>query len=330
MYCLKELEQAYSLGERPANNPLYGTVADLKPGFFHPLHSYKKDGVIFTLGLILSKADELVHMAYELTADANDTALGSHGVANMKGLPEQWEDISSWERQDAAEDFLVKNGLKKAKKEAGSEPSADENTGEEATTDENTGEEATTDESTGAEPTPKEAGPFDKIDSSLSQQDQDIFKALILFEAKQQPQDKEAVELIISAARAGSARAYFILGNCYNEGRGVKKDLDRGKKAITKAAQLGYAPALVQFGSEFATAIKGLGLSQQESNDLRDTAYQAAAAGAIGSAAERFNLAVMLRYGYGLRKDVEQAHSLLELLASQGDIEAEKMLKSAF
>ena len=48
----------------------------------------------------------------------------------------------------------------------------------------------------------------------------------------------------------------------------------------------------------------------------------------IATVSLRYNYAVMLRYGYGTRKDVALARELLRELADLGDSEAAELLKN--
>ncbi len=129
-----------------------------------------------------------------------------------------------------------------------------------------------------------------------------------------------------SLADAGDLRACYALALCYEQGKGVPKDGDEAVKLLYRAAAGGYALAMVRYGEEYGKACEALRLDEAQSRALADKA--AADADEIATVSLRYNYAVMLRYGYGTRKDVALARELLRELADLGDSEAAELLKN--
>lgn len=128
-----------------------------------------------------------------------------------------------------------------------------------------------------------------------------------------------------SLADAGDLRACYALALCYEQGKGVPKDGDEAVKLLYRAAAGGYALAMVRYGEEYGKACEALRLDEAQARALADKA--AADADEIATVSLRYNYAVMLRYGYGTRKDVALARDLLRELADLGDSEAAELLK---
>lgn len=128
-----------------------------------------------------------------------------------------------------------------------------------------------------------------------------------------------------SLADAGDLRACYALALCYEQGKGVPKDGDEAVKLLYRAAAGGYALAMVRYGEEYGKACEALRLDEAQARALVDKA--AADADEIATVSLRYNYAVMLRYGYGTRKDVALARELLRELADLGDSEAAELLK---
>lgn len=128
-----------------------------------------------------------------------------------------------------------------------------------------------------------------------------------------------------SLADAGDLRACYALALCYEQGKGVPKDGDEAVRLLYRAAAGGYALAMVRYGEEYGKACEALRLTEAQARALADKA--AVDADEIATVSLRYNYAVMLRYGYGTRKDVALARDLLRELADLGDSEAAELLK---
>jgi len=59
---------------------------------------------------------------------------------------------------------------------------------------------------------------------------------------------KKAVELFQKSADEGDARAQFILGTMYNEGKGVKQEYKKAVEFYQKSANQGHAEAQLNLG----------------------------------------------------------------------------------
>lgn len=129
-----------------------------------------------------------------------------------------------------------------------------------------------------------------------------------------------------SLADAGDLRACYTLALCYEQGQGVPKDGSEAVRLLYRAAAGGYALAMVRYGEEYGKACEALRLTEAQARALADKA--AVDADEIATVSLRYNYAVMLRYGYGTRKDVALARELLRELADLGDSEAAELLKN--
>ncbi len=296
LYVTEAVKKAYGINtDRSENTPSFKPSPELHEGKRFPIHIYDFNGVRLMMTLRMDLDTKQVYVGYSLYPAAEESALGSTELPNNDGDASDWVDIPTWESLKFAEEFLYKNGLKerpKPKQEGaeGSEPSEE-----------------------------KVPDHFDKIDTSLPSSEQALLKGLIVQELGKY---QEAASFYAQAARedTGNGRAFYQLAICFETGAGVEQDIDKSANAYLKAAQLGYAPALVRFGPEFKVALEELGMTPEEGAAILDKAHELAAANSVWG---RYNLATFYRYGYGLRKDVDKARALFASLAQQGDKEAE-------
>ncbi len=298
LYVTNAVKDAYSITEpRSENTPSYSKSPDFTQGKRAAMHIYDIHGTRVTMTLRLNLKTNLVYVGYTLTPVPDGTALGSTELPNNKGSEEEWKDIPNWDSLKEALEFLYKNGLKERPKPKPVEPVP--------------------------APEPKPEDHFAGIDSSLSSSDQALLKGIVLM-GKDQP--KEAAQFFAQAAREDTenGRAFYQLAICFELGTGVEQDIEKSAAAYMKAAQLGYAPALVRYAPEYKTALSELELTPEEGKAILDKAHQLAGANSVWG---RYNLATLYRYGYGVRKDVEKARSLYRSLADQGDEEAKEQLK---
>ncbi len=314
LYVTNAVKDAYGVDtDRSENTPRYHLAPELHQGERYPMHIYDFNGLRLMMTLRLDLNTKLVYVGYTLLPAAEDSALGSTELPNNKGDASEWIDIPTWESLKYAEEFLYKNGLKERPKPVEKvKESEGGDSGEGGDANEGTEE-------------PQDVVPdyFKKIDPTLPESEQSLLKGLIL---DNRGELEKAAIFFAEAARqdAGNGRAFYQLALCFELGQGLPQDIDRAASAYLKAAQLGYAPALVRFGAEYKTAIEELGLTADEAKAILDTAHQLAAANSVWG---RYNLAVFYRYGYGLRKDVAKARSLFASLAQQGDPHAMKELE---
>lgn len=140
---------------------------------------------------------------------------------------------------------------------------------------------------------------------------------------KTSPRDGISV-LVKNAAKDTSGRAWWLLGQCYEKGVGIKKNADKAREMYEKAARVGFAKGLVEFGYDFPTSLKALNISIANGKQLVETSRNNAEA---GSPASLYNLGVMYRYGFGVRKNVERAKKLLEKAVETNDPIAAQELK---
>ncbi len=274
----------------PINIPDFGQPGMLEEGKMYPLHAYPGKGFLLTTGLWKDKTKDGMEGGIRLCFSmipSSDSALGSTDAENTSGNQADWDNIPAFEASAAGKAFLLETGL--ATEEDFAEKEKDV-------------------------PAPVRKKAMAKASSKLPQAEQDMLNALLLLNAGE---TKEGVKKLTAAAKAGNPRALYELGCCYADGlHGVKADPRRAEDSFRKAAQAGYALALVRYGAEFSTALKELGLTEADGKNMINALY-----GAVGGPCPsyRFNYATMLRYGYGVRKDTAQALKLMEQLIREGD-----------
>lgn len=159
----------------------------------------------------------------------------------------------------------------------------------------------------------------------LGEYDENL-EALILKAAsdlKTTPRDGWSV-LLKSAAKDKSGRAYWLLGQCYEKGIGTKKNAAKARDMYEKAARAGLALGLVEFGYDFPTSLKALNMTIADGKKLVETCRNNAEAGAPSAL---FNLGIMYRYGFGVRKNVQRAKKLFQKAAEAHDPIAAQELK---
>ncbi len=304
--------------EAPINTPAYGTAAQLKKQEMFPMHAYPGDGVLVTMGFWKDK-DGGIRPCFSMQP-VNNTAMGNTHTPNTAGKEAEWTDIPTFETTEEGKQFLTEAGLLTAPAKEGT--SGDE-PGDE--------EEAFADDGKDAEPTPapaEEPAPAPKpapekvsaASTDLPQVEQDVLNALIRLA---DGRNKEGIDLLVAAGKAGNARALYELGCCYADGsHGLDANAERADAAFRKAAAAGYALALAHYGAEFPEALSALKLSAADGEKmLKDTAAGATDA----SPSTRFNYAIMLRYGYGVRKDAAKALEMMQQLSQEGDPAAAKL-----
>lgn len=151
-------------------------------------------------------------------------------------------------------------------------------------------------------------------------------EALILKAAddlRTSPRDGLSV-LLKSADKDKSGRAHWLLGQCYEKGIGTKKNATKARELYEKAARAGLALGLVEFGYDFPTALKALNMTIADGKKLVETCRNNAEA---GSPSALFNLGIMYRYGFGVRKNVVRAKKLFQKAAEAHDPIAAQELK---
>ncbi len=302
-YTALELSRHYG-AEDALNTPAYGKAAALKTGLTHPLFTFRGGNRVLSTGLQRDKKGD-IRVCFSLT-QANDTAMGSTVNFVSNGKPEEWNNVPSLDSFEEGKAFLIENGVIKGG--TPTPPPADET------------EDDADDDSTeaGSSPAPDSgnrppATGLKTAPTTLPQDEQDALNALFLIEQKR---NKEGMEKLVAAAKAGNGMALYELGLCHEQGRhGMAQNPELAEKTYRKAASEGYALAMVKFGGEFTTALATLGLTAEQGQTLLNRTLEGAKAG-LPSA--RFNIAVMLRYGYGVRKDVAKAVETMQQLAREG------------
>ncbi len=296
------LQAHYQLKEA-LNLPEFGHAGSLKVEEMFPLHAFPGEGITLTTGLWKSKSGG-IHLCFTVQPSSN-SALGQTYTSNTTGKRADWENVPAFASTDEGKAFLEETGLAPAPTPIAREESIEE---------EPLPEEEEEEES----PAP-ESGPT-MASKDLPQVEQDILNALIYLQDGNK--QKEGLALLVTAAQADNARALYELGRGYTEGKyGLMPDKKNADNAFRKAAMGGFALAMVHFGAEFPVALAELGFRAMDGTNMVKAAKEA---GEL-SLTQRFNYAVMLRHGYGVRKDVDQAVEIMQQLAEAGDPEAKKL-----
>ncbi len=327
LFITNRLKERYNLGDKSINTPKYEPLSKvMQSANFYPIHSYKADGLVVTIGAHYDKSSNTIQAAFTLQKGIGESALGDSAVdnPNISGEAEEWLDITNWESQPAAEEFLTRVGVIQPKAKTKSDTPTTDNT---ITLTIKTGDSTpapTPEEPSVEEPAPSAPSSDIAVDSSLPPDDQIILKAVAYADSTP---STDIIKSLSNVAKAGNARAIYQIATYTETGNGLTQDKAKADKFYLAAAQLGYALALVRIDGEFSAALASIGFSTKEADAIIAKTQEEAKGTSVSA---RFNLAVMYRYGYGVRKDLEKARTLLESLKAQGDIQAEAMLKENF
>jgi Sel1 repeat len=120
----------------------------------------------------------------------------------------------------------------------------------------------------------------------------------------------------LDAAEHGNVEAQFILGMCYEEGKGVPRDYAEAVKWFHRAADHGHAAAECQLGFCYFV---GEGVKQ----DAEEAARWYGKAAGQGNAAGQFNLGSCYAAGKGVAKDAAEAVRWYRRSAEQGFAKAQ-------
>ncbi len=120
-------------------------------------------------------------------------------------------------------------------------------------------------------------------------------------------------------AQKGNAEAQFKIGEMYETGFGVGKDLEQAQIWINKAASQGHVVAGYKL---LYWDLKKSGIN----NDNRDKVKQLKARAEAGNGDAQYYIGKMYAYNVGYRKDINLAQDWLNKAAIQGVLEAEREL----
>jgi len=126
----------------------------------------------------------------------------------------------------------------------------------------------------------------------------------------------DAVRAFRIAAEKGNAKAQFLLGACYYNGKGVERDVDEAVRWTRKAAEQGYVEAQCSLGCTYAD---GNGVDK----DMAEAARWFRKAAKEGYAGAQLNLGRCYATGEGVEKDKEKAAKWIRKAAEQGLAEAQ-------
>lgn len=134
---------------------------------------------------------------------------------------------------------------------------------------------------------------------------------------------KEAFEDAHEAAKAGKPRYQTFVGYCYDNGRGVQRDMKMARRWYEKAARNGQIDAIFNLA---VVNDKGLGMRRNAPRAVR--LYRRAAL--RGDLRSQTNLAVMLLDGDGVKKNIIEGLHWLRRAAQRGDATAQYNLGRAY
>ena len=133
----------------------------------------------------------------------------------------------------------------------------------------------------------------------------------------------EAVKWWRKAAEQGYAQAQFFLGACYDLGNGVEKNLSEAVKWYRKAAEQGLAPAQFGLGAcyDFGNGVE---------KNLREAVKWYRKAAEQGDATAQFGLGICYENGKGVEKNPTEAVKWYRKAAEQGIAEAQFFLGACY
>ena len=143
-------------------------------------------------------------------------------------------------------------------------------------------------------------------------------KLAVAQEALADGDDAEAVKLFNSLAEDGDARAQYWLGDMYEYGYGVKKDIPTAISWMEKAANQGLATAQARLGELYFVGEE----APQDFDAARRWLQKAADQN--NAVAER-RLGQMMEQGFGGTKDLVQAYVLYQRAILDGDAYSETL-----
>ena len=133
----------------------------------------------------------------------------------------------------------------------------------------------------------------------------------------------EAVKCFRKAAEQGNAEAQRLLGECYAKGDGVEKNMEEAVRWYRKAAEQGHAAAQFKLGDCY---FFGEGVVQDKQEAVkwwRKTAEQ-------GDAAAQYNLGICYINGDGVVQDKQEAVKWWRKAAEQGYAAAQNRLGDCY
>src|SRR5690606_17724572 len=117
------------------------------------------------------------------------------------------------------------------------------------------------------------------------------------------------------AAEKGLALAQYRIGNMYEKGVGVERNLNKAKTWYKAAASQGNLTAMHNLGVLYAMGTEGV-------SDHRSAVRWFTEAADLDVSDSKFNLAILAAKGLGMQKDMTEAYKWLDIVARKGDADA--------
>ena len=135
--------------------------------------------------------------------------------------------------------------------------------------------------------------------------------------------DKEAFICFRSAAKAGHARAQYMMGVMYKEERGVQKSFKEAANWFEKSAEQGYNPAQYEIAFMYE---HGQGVPQSD----MDAAKWYLSSAKQGNVSSGIQLGLMYLEGKGVTKSYSEAAKWFEMAAISGNARAQNHLADLY
>ena len=129
----------------------------------------------------------------------------------------------------------------------------------------------------------------------------------------------DAVERCRQDAERGDCKAQYLLGDCYENGKGVQKDHAEAAKWFRKAAEQGHPQAQFELGSLYEN---GWGVEE----DMEEAIKWLVLAAEQGINEAAYDLALIHAHGDGVEKDLHEAAKWYQMAAERGFEDAQLML----
>lgn len=127
-----------------------------------------------------------------------------------------------------------------------------------------------------------------------------------------------ALETLEPLAKADNPEAAYWLGRMYEDGLGVKKDVDKAVTYYRKAAAKGLQNAKLRLGEIYFRGTEELQNFEKAHKWLERAAFG-------GNSVAQRELGTLYANGWGAQKDPVWAYVWYEFAAKQGDYEAQKL-----
>ena len=139
--------------------------------------------------------------------------------------------------------------------------------------------------------------------------------------------DAQALKWYFEAAKQANPEGTYGVGDCYENGRGVGKDMETAFRWYYKASCLGYPKAYYKVGCYYASSVEPSADTTQWFKTMRKALEKKAE---HGDAEAQYYLGKFYASGYGVRKDYRETFKWFLKAAGQGYAPAEYELADCY